>query len=493
MSWTQLSKMRTMLAAAGGAALGVAGTLAWQKWAGGNTTIDKDSVSTADAYPGRHFGDEEAPISAVGSARNGGGVTATDILPIPPTPIPNVTRAVGAHLLQQRNSSQRLNQESLPEIFKDLAGEDDLLEFSAFKQAMREKLQVSLGDEEIERVWSRLLSDRRRWSAKVKYHDEGDLAAKLTLEEFKSGVENVSFLRSCVQIMQRGKDTFVIPPDYDYRKTTNENYSVPAEEALLVGEYAAIRKKLDYSYHVHYSAARQLWQDRAIRSVVWRTEPQGSPWVVYTCGPMGAGKGFVLSWMSRNKYFPLEDIVCIDPDHFKKMMPEWNGYVQEGADAGSKCHRESGMLQEIAQQVAMHNSQNIWIDGSLRDGPWFEQVFKSIRRRFPHYKIAIFEIGASEHVVRQRIKSRACKEGRDIPEDLIVQSLQSVAGSLNVLTPLADFVARIGNNEDLEHGGGPQLRAFIRVDASGEWSRIQRNFARHERAGDDDDVYYYNC
>ena len=31
-------------------------------------------------------------------------------------------------------------------------------------------------------------------------------------------------------------------------------------------------------------------QDGAVESVVSRTEPQPRPWIVYTCGPMGAGK-----------------------------------------------------------------------------------------------------------------------------------------------------------------------------------------------------------
>ena len=40
----------------------------------------------------------------------------------------------------------------------------------------------------------------------------------------------------------------------------------------------------------------------------------------------------------------------------------------------------------------MQNSQNVWVDGSLRDGPWFEKVFREVRARFPHYQIAIFEV-----------------------------------------------------------------------------------------------------
>ena len=93
---------------------------------------------------------------------------------------------------------------------------------------------------------------------------------------------------------------------------------------------------------------------------------------------MGAGKGYVLSWMSRSGYFPLENIVHVDPDHFdptptptpsptltpphpnpnispaanqvdpdhfKRLMPEWPGYTAQSERAGNFCHRESGYLQ----------------------------------------------------------------------------------------------------------------------------------------------------
>ena len=96
--------------------------------------------------------------------------------------------------------------------------------------------------------------------------------------------------------------------------------------------------------------------------------------------------------MTPLRLSPARSIVCIDPDHFKKMMPEWSAYTKSGGDAGTLCHKESGFLQEIAQEVAMRSSQNVWVDGSLRDGAWFSQVFRNIRHRFPHYKLAIFEV-----------------------------------------------------------------------------------------------------
>ena len=125
----------------------------------------------------------------------------------------------------------------------------------------------------------------------------------------------------------------------------------------------------------------------------------------------------------------------------------------------------------------MRKGQNIWVDGSLRDGRWFAKVFDDVRRRFPRYKIAIFEIGASEDVVRYRIARRAAITGRNVPEHLIQASLASVASSLEILTPLVDFVARVGND-----GAVPVLRAFIRVDSRGHWGCLQQQFAQPEEA-----------
>ena len=106
-----------------------------------------------------------------------------------------------------------------------------------------------------------------------------------------------------------------------------------------------------------------------VDSVVTKTVPQATPWIVYTCGPMGAGKGYALQWMSDSGFFPLDNIVHIDPDHFKSVMPEWEGYTNaDTRSAGSLCHQESGFIQELAQEVAMAKSQNIWVDGTCTVG-----------------------------------------------------------------------------------------------------------------------------
>ena len=39
-----------------------------------------------------------------------------------------------------------------------------------------------------------------------------------------------------------------------------------------------------------------------------------------------------MSWLSRCGTFPIEGFIRIDPDHFKRVMPEWQGYCNEDSE-----------------------------------------------------------------------------------------------------------------------------------------------------------------
>jgi len=157
-------------------------------------------------------------------------------------------------------------------------------------------------------------------------------------------------------------------------------------------------------------------------------------------------------------------------------MPEWQGFVDHGMDAGTMTHRESTYIQELCQEAALRRQQNIWVDGSLRDVVWFKQVFEDIRRRHPVYRIGIIHVHASEPVVRARIAERARRTNRNVPERLILESLAAPARSLFELTSLCDWVARIDNEVS------PTLTSFNQVDRSGHWSAMSSRWARTEPA-----------
>ena len=84
---------------------------------------------------------------------------------------------------------------------------------------------------------------------------------------------------------------------------------------------------------------------------------------------------------------------------------------------------------------------------------------------------------AAEEIVRQRVKERFAKTGRNIPESALVASLRSVSDSIHKLTPLCDFVAKIDNN-----GSQPELVAYSVVDSSKDWGLIARQFAKPPHA-----------
>lgn len=307
---------------------------------------------------------------------------------------------------------------------------------------------------------------------------ERNTAGKVSLDQFMQSLErgqSRAILRTFVGKLRAGcAFGFEIPKGYDIDKTTNENYAVSSTSAeSFFGDFAEIRRERDYSYHVNYSEERQAWQDEAVKSVIVRSDKLASPWLVYTCGPMGVGKGYSLSWMSKKGFFPLENIVHVDPDGFKMMMPEWPHYVAGDSEtAGTMCHQESCFMMEVAQEAAMQKRQNVWVDGSLRNAEFYRNQFLELRERYPFYRIAIFYVSASESTIRARIKHRAEATGRDVPEKLIMASLNAMDHALNTLTPHTDFVVRINNDGQI-----PVLLAFETVDVTGHWETVQKQFA----------------
>ena len=138
----------------------------------------------------------------------------------------------------------------------------------------------------------------------------------------------------------------------------------------------------------------------------------------------------------------------VDADLFKPALPEWDELVERDAlSAGYKTRAETGMLCEIAQEEAMRQCKHIWVDGSLRDGDWYRQVFEEIPISHPNYAIAIFHVLASRDVTFQRAAARAALTGRHVPPEEIDDSLARVPKSVEQLTSLSRFVAAIDNSD----------------------------------------------
>ncbi len=194
---------------------------------------------------------------------------------------------------------------------------------------------------------------------------------------------------------------WIIPKSFNPDLSTRDNYLLKDKE--FCGLYADVRKTRDFKYHGNYECKRQRFQDKLISDVVKAAVSKPVPWIIFTAGSMGAGKSHVMQWLSDRDHFPLPDIVQIDPDVFKMSLPEWDRFLEHAPyKAGRNTRLESGYMVEMAQEVAMQLSKNVWVDGSFRDADWYLHVFQEIRENHPKYLIAVLYVYASTDTCLQR-------------------------------------------------------------------------------------------
>ena len=149
---------------------------------------------------------------------------------------------------------------------------------------------------------------------------------------------------------------FTIPSNYNYAESSEVNYCSP--DAPFVGKYKHQRSQLDYTYHSRYSVERQLLHDRLIdrflrtkvvdHAANLECESPLENWIVFTAGPMGAGKGHTIQWLYHNDLFPLDAFVNVDPDAIRHLLPEFAGYVAaDEKTAGTLTQKEVGYISEV--------------------------------------------------------------------------------------------------------------------------------------------------
>ena len=260
--------------------------------------------------------------------------------------------------------------------------------------------------------------------------------------------------------------------EIDWDHPTFEVYFDP-EYADFTPDFKQARQKLDYSYHLNPAKSRQELQDailsRVVQAATTRTGivesdssseqkeeekgeivmPTRRPWIIFSAGSMGVGKGYVLSKLNERGLFPLDQLLHIDPDMIKTELPEMSGYLhKDAASAATKVHRESTQMADILLEHALQSRLPTLVDGSLRDVDYYRSLMKRIRQEFPEYQLAILHVTASPEIIRSRAQSRAQKTGRAVPEKLLEESIEQVPKSVAALSPYVDVSYTISNEDN---------------------------------------------
>lgn len=266
-----------------------------------------------------------------------------------------------------------------------------------------------------------------------------------------------------------------------------------SQDMSFYGNYTDIRSTLDYNYHSNYNEQRQLFQNSIVEKMIEEhmmkdtshqnscssilgttTKSSYNPWIVFTAGAMGAGKSHSIRALHNANRFPLESFLVVDPDEIRRMLPEFEMYLEHYPElAGEKTRKEAGLIAEILTQVALNMGLNILVDGSLRDAHWYENYFAELRRSHGGrgLRIGILHITAPKEAIFERAHMRSRTTRRIVPKDTLEETLKQVPWSVEILAPQADFFAELHN---APHANDIQLVRMFHDRLNGnDWEAFQ--------------------
>jgi SPP1 gp7 family putative phage head morphogenesis protein len=118
-----------------------------------------------------------------------------------------------------------------------------------------------------------------------------------------------------------------------------------------------------------------------------------------------------------------KNILIIDADKVKTMLPEYNEMIQrKEVLAARKVHEESSILTKAIVKNALKNGYDLHLDGvgdGVGDGS-YESVIKKVEaQRIAGKRVEAHYVTTSVETSLQRAAERAIKTGRDVPEDYI--------------------------------------------------------------------------
>lgn len=258
---------------------------------------------------------------------------------------------------------------------------------------------------------------------------------------------------ACVRLLSLGTRKFAAPlvSQRSRMESTTWQEHADAWPAHAIGAYARTRAKLPPP-PAAYGPARVAIQDKVVASCLAGViGNRARPWLVFTCGAMGAGKSHTLRALAGTGAFPLlaAGAAVADPDLIKQALPDLAALVAaEPHLAHTRVHAESGYLSEIVAREALTARAHLIVDGTLRDSEYYAAHIAATRAEFPAYRVAILHVVAPRELVLARAARRAAATGRFVPTATLDDAMARCPRSFHRLAPLADFSAEIANDSD---------------------------------------------
>ena len=191
-------------------------------------------------------------------------------------------------------------------------------------------------------------------------------------------------------------------------------------------EIEAFRCKLDPTYHSTYSYSRKPIHCSIIRDILSKSKPHEGilehdrcPQVIFTTGPIGAGKSHLLQWMISQDIIPAStgsNYVLVNMDEIRDMLPESKFYRENlPEEYGEMTQREAGSIAELLVHVALHRGYDVIIDSAMIDLQWQVHYIEQLRREYPRLRIGLIHVTASRDIIQERVMKRNQSSHRFVP------------------------------------------------------------------------------
>ena len=108
----------------------------------------------------------------------------------------------------------------------------------------------------------------------------------------------------------------------------------------------------------------------------------------------------------------------MDPDEIRRLLPEWQSYLDHDAEmAGERTRKEAGLIAELLTQIALRDGRNVLVDGSLKDSDWYKDYFLGLREEYGEIglRIGILHITAPKEAIFDRARERSKITNRVVP------------------------------------------------------------------------------
>jgi predicted ABC-type ATPase len=159
------------------------------------------------------------------------------------------------------------------------------------------------------------------------------------------------------------------------------------------------------------------------------------PVAVLMMGGPGSGKS------TAKRGMDLSGFVVVDADDIKDDLPEFQTAIAMNArDAAKIVHSESDYIGRTLRKRAVEERKNLMIDGTGRSAEDYEQQIDALRDE-GFFVAAMFCHLDDVNVALERVRERAERTGRYVPEHVVLGAYRDVPANFDRIASLSDDYA----------------------------------------------------